>query len=65
MTSIKIKGMTCQHCVQAVTQALKNIEGISSVSVDLGKGEARYEEDRPVAMETVKKAIQEAGYQVV
>ena len=64
MITIKVNGMTCKHCVQAVTNALKGIDGVKNVSVDLGKGEASFEEDAPVDMETIKKAVQEAGYQV-
>ena len=37
MTTIKIKGMSCQHCVMAATKALKEIEGLQDVTVDLGK----------------------------
>ncbi len=40
MTTIKIKGMSCNHCVMAVTKALNEIEGIKNVKVDLAKGEA-------------------------
>ena len=38
MKTVKIKGMTCNHCVMAVTKALKEIDGISNVKVDLAKG---------------------------
>ena len=40
MTTIKIRGMSCQHCVMAVTKALGGIDGIKDVRVDLEKGEA-------------------------
>ena len=45
MATVKIKGMSCQHCVGAVTKALGEIPGISDVKVDLNKGEAHYEGD--------------------
>ena len=38
MTTIKISGMSCQHCVMAVTKALGGIDGIKDVQVDLQKG---------------------------
>ncbi|HEX7415876.1 MAG TPA: cation transporter, partial [Smithellaceae bacterium] len=44
MKSIKVKGMTCQHCVMAVTKALGALEGIKNVQVDLKSGVATYEE---------------------
>ncbi len=62
MKTITIKGMSCQHCVQAVTKALADIPGIKNVQVSLEKGEASFEEEYPVDMETIKKAVQEAGY---
>ena len=62
MATIKVKGMSCQHCVQAVTQALSGIEGVENVKVSLSKGEASFEEAKPVNMQEVKKAVQEAGY---
>ena len=48
MKSIKIKGMSCQHCVMAVTKALGAIDGIKDVKVDLKSGQATYEETKPV-----------------
>lgn len=64
MTKIKIKGMSCNHCVAAVTKALNEIEGIQEVKVDLSKGEATFEEMRPVDMSIVRDAVKKAGYEV-
>jgi copper chaperone len=36
---LKVKGMSCQHCVMSVTKALGQLEGIKNVQVDLAKGE--------------------------
>ncbi|MFV9691178.1 MAG: heavy-metal-associated domain-containing protein [Desulfobacteria bacterium] len=65
MATIKIKGMSCNHCVMAVTRALNEIEGIENVKVDLAKGEADFDEVKPVDMDLVRKAIRKAGYEVV
>jgi len=65
MTTVKIKGMSCQHCVMAVTKALKEIEGLQDVSVDLGKAEASFNQSKPVDKELVKERIKKAGYEVV
>jgi len=65
MATIKIKGMSCNHCVMAVTRALNEIEGIKNVKVDLAKGEADFDEVKPVDMDLVRKAIRKAGYEVV
>ena len=48
MTTVKINGMRCQHCVNSTRQALEAIAGVSNVSIDLDKGEARFEGDVPM-----------------
>jgi copper chaperone len=65
MTTIKIKGMTCNHCVMAVTNALNEIDGIKNVKVDIAKGEAVFDEGKPIDMDLVRKGIKKAGYEVV
>ena len=64
MAVIKVKGMTCNHCVKAVTKALNEIDGIENVSVNLEKGEAVYDETNPVEMNVIKEKIKKAGYEV-
>jgi len=63
MATIKIKGMSCQHCVGSTKKALEKIPGISDVVIDLEKGEARYDGD--VSIEEIKKAITAIGFEVV
>jgi len=65
MKSIKIKGMSCQHCVMAVTKALSALDGIKNVKVDLASGMATYEEVNAVAPEVIAEAVKKAGYEVV
>ena len=64
MKSIKIKGMSCQHCVMAATKALSAIEGIKDVKVDLKSGQASYEETKPVDSTIIVEAVKKAGYEV-
>jgi copper chaperone len=64
MASVKIKGMSCNHCVMAVQKALSGIDGVKNVHVDLQKGEATFDEASPVDVNRVREAIQKAGYQV-
>ncbi|MGA2333196.1 MAG: cation transporter [Syntrophales bacterium] len=64
MKTVKIKGMTCNHCVMAVTNALKEIDGITNVKVDLQKAEATFDEVKPVDMGVVKERIRKAGYDI-
>ena len=63
MATVKIKGMSCQHCVTSTTKALEGLAGVSGVQVDLEKGEARYEGQ--VDPQTVKEAIEKIGFEVV
>jgi len=65
MKSVKIKGMSCKHCVMAVTRALSVVEGIKDVKVDLKSGVATYEEEKAVDPMVVEAAIKMAGYEVV
>jgi len=62
---VKVKGMSCQHCVMAVTKALGQLEGVQKVEVDLPAGEVRFENTKAVPQEEIEKAIIKAGYQVV
>jgi copper chaperone len=65
MKTIKIKGMTCRHCVMAVTKTLVGIDGIRDVQVDLERGEASYTEERPVDAALIRERIAKAGFNVV
>jgi copper chaperone len=62
-TKIKVKGMSCQHCVAAVTKALKEIAELEDVVVDLEKGEASFREKGPVSKEVIREKIKKAGYE--
>jgi copper chaperone len=65
MTIIKVKGMSCQHCVASVTKALSEIAGITDVQVSLDKGEATFNEQNPISEDTLKDAITKIGFEVV
>ena len=43
MPTLTVKGMSCNHCKQAVTQALEALPGVSDVNVDLEKGRSHLE----------------------
>lgn len=64
MKTIKVKGMSCQHCAKAVIKALSEIEAVTNPSVDLDKGEAYFDEVEPVSPEVIKQRIKQAGYEV-
>lgn len=64
MAKIKVSGMTCQHCVKSVTDALNALDGVSNVSVDLDSGVAEYDADQSVSREVVREAIRKIGFVV-
>jgi len=57
-----VKGMTCDHCVAAVTSEVCRIEGISEVVVDLSRGTLAFTGEIP--RETIADAVEEAGYEL-
>ena len=63
--TLKIKGMSCQHCVMSVTKALNQLNGVQNVQVNLEKGEVQFENTKAVATDQIVKAITNAGYEVV
>jgi len=64
MKTVKIKGMSCQHCVKAVKKTLEEIDGITDVSVDLATGEATFEESGLVDGDLIREKITKAGYEL-
>lgn len=65
-TTLKIQGMTCNHCVMRVQKALKGTAGVQDAQVDLQKAEAVVSyDDAKVSVDTLASAVVEAGYKVV
>ncbi len=63
-TTLKVKGMSCQHCVMSVTKALGQLDGIKNVQVDLAKGEVQFDNTKQMALDEIEKTISDAGYEV-
>ncbi|MDN3449434.1 copper chaperone CopZ [Planococcus sp. APC 3906] len=63
--TLDVKGMTCGHCKMSVEGALKGLEGVSAVEVDLnsGKVDVTYDESK-VSSENMKEAVEDQGYKV-
>jgi len=64
--TLSVQGMTCGHCEKAVSQALENLPGVTSVKVHLetGKVEVTYD-NAQVTIADMTKAIEDQGYGVV
>ena len=63
-TTYPVSGMTCGHCVSAVTEELAKLDGVTEVQVDLAAGTATVTSDRPLDDDAVRAAVDEAGYEV-
>ncbi|TCP26614.1 copper chaperone [Scopulibacillus darangshiensis] len=64
--TINVKGMTCGHCEAAVTNALKELSGVSEVKVHLDNGKVDVTfHDGKVSFDQMKEAIEDQGYDVV
>jgi copper ion binding protein len=63
-TTYQISGMTCGHCVNAVSSELGQLPGVSDVQVDLAAGRATVTSDQPLDDAAVRAAVDEAGYEV-
>jgi len=59
-TTLKVTGMTCGHCVSAVTKALENLPGVEKAEVSLDPGQAVVTGEADTA--TMIAAIKEEGY---
>ena len=59
-----VTGMTCDHCVRAVTSEVEKIAGVASVTVDLGAGRLTVASEEPVDPASVRAAVEEAGFGV-
>ena len=59
-----VSGMTCAHCVQAVTGELGALPGVDDVQVDLGTGAVTVTSEQPLADADVRAAVDEAGYEL-
>jgi copper chaperone CopZ len=64
-TTYLVDGMTCDHCVRAVTEELSAVPGVESVSVDLtvgGPTPVLVTSGAPLDTDAVGAAVAEAGY---
>ncbi|MDQ3053427.1 MAG: heavy-metal-associated domain-containing protein [Actinomycetota bacterium] len=57
-------GMTCGHCVNSVTEEVKQVPGVTDLNVDLTTGGLTVTSQTPVDDTAVRAAVEEAGYQL-
>lgn len=67
-TTFLVRGMTCGHCVNAVTEEVTGIDGVTAVSIELvegGDSSVTITSDAELDQNTVKAAVDEAGYELI
>lgn len=66
--TINVDGMTCDHCVNAVTEEISKIPGVTAVNIDLHAGEVspvRITTGNEISDADIAAAVEEAGYSIV
>jgi len=65
-TALKVEGMSCEHCVNAITKAVGGLPGVANVAVDLSGGTVAVEYDPATnSLEDIKNEIDDQGFDVV
>ncbi len=65
VSTYTVTGMTCGHCVASVTEEVGELDGVTSVDVDLASGRVTVTSVAPLSAADVRAAVDEAGYQLV
>ena len=63
-TEYVVTGMTCEHCVHAVTEEVGSLAGVTDVVVDLPSGGLTVVSETQLAFAEIERAVDEAGYTV-
>jgi copper ion binding protein len=63
-SSFTVLGMTCAHCVAAVTAEVAKVPHVSGVEIDLATGSVTVESTEPLDAGAIADAVDEAGYEV-
>ncbi len=64
-TTYQVQGMTCGHCVNAVSAEVGALPGVDEVQVDLAAGRVTVTSEQPLDDDAVRAAVDEAGYELV
>lgn len=64
-TIFEVKGMSCEHCVNCIQDAVSELDGVMTVAVDLAEKKVTVGYNTGVVtMQTIKEAIEDQGYEV-
>lgn len=67
LSTFDVAGMTCGHCVAAVTEEVGALPGVTAVAIDLRPGalsRVTVSSDAPLSVDDVRAAVDEAGYEL-
>jgi len=65
ISTYTVTGMTCEHCVRAVTEEVSQVPGVEQAVVDLGQKSLSVTSQQPIDLSLIEAAVDEAGdYQV-
>ena len=64
-TTYTVQGMSCAHCVNAISAEVGALHGVRNVDVDLASGTVTVTSERPLDAAAVRAAVDEAGYELV
>ena len=62
MSQFNVLGMSCGHCVKAISNAIKALDDAAVVEVDLAQGQVRVQSS--LTDEQIKAAIDDAGFEL-
>lgn len=66
LSTLKVKGMSCGHCVKAIEDNVGQLDGVEKVSVDLDAGTVQVSHNQARAdLEKIQEAIEDQGYDVI
>jgi copper chaperone len=65
MPEIRVKGMSCSHCVAAMTKAMNSLAGVSNVKVDLASGRVSYDSAATISREDLDRVVKAAGFELL
>jgi copper chaperone len=64
-TVFEVDGMSCDHCVNSIKQAVGGLDGVTSVAVDLKAGQVTVGYTAGlVTIQTIREAIEDQGFEV-
>jgi copper chaperone len=63
ITTLRITGMTCNGCVKHVDKALREVQGVRAVDVNLAEGTAKVVHEETAPVPALLAAVESAGYE--